>query len=107
MEDLIELGLTIDFTVYDTENNNFKVNQLVDTNDFSKFDFVVGPFVPRHFNTVSENLNERMFFGISTDNKALNHAKNVVHSFTDRKLLRERMHRYIDSLTRKLKILVL
>ena len=24
--------------------------------------------------------------------------KNVVHTFTDRKLLKERMHRYIDSL---------
>ena len=99
MEDLIELGLTIDFTVYDTENNNFKVNQLVDTNDFSKFDFVVGPFVPRHFNTVSAKLErEKVPLVSPLTTKPLTMRKNVVHSFTDRKLLRERMHRYIDSL---------
>ena len=99
MEDLIELGLTIDFTVYDTENNNFKVNQLIDTNDFSKFDFVVGPFVPRHFNTVSSKLERKNIPLVSPlTTKPLTMRKNVVHSFTDRKLLRERMHRYIDSL---------
>lgn len=99
MEDLIELGLTIDFTVYDTENNNFKVNQLVDTNDFSKFDFVVGPFVPRHFNTVSAKLKrEKVPLVSPLTTKPLTMRKNVVHSFTDRKLLREHMHRYIDSL---------
>ena len=102
MEDLIELGLTIDFTVYDTENNNFKVNQLVDTNDFSKFDFVVGPFVPRHFNTVSEKLERKKVLLVSPlTTKPLTMRKNVVHSFTDRKLLRECMHRYIDSLDKK------
>ncbi len=102
MEDLIELALTIDFTVYDTENNNFKVNQLVDTNDFSKFDFVVGPFVPRHFNTVSEKLERKKVPLVSPLTiKPLTMRKNVVHSFTDRKLLRERMHRYIDSLDKK------
>ena len=102
MEDLIELGLTIDFTVYDTENNNFKVNQLIDTNDFSKFDFVVGPFVPRHFNTVSAKLEKKKLTLVSPlTTKLLTMRKNVVHTFTDRKLLRERMHRYIDSLDKQ------
>lgn len=102
MEDLIELGLTIDFTVYDTENNNFKVNQLIDTNDFSKFDFVVGPFVPRHFNTVSAKLERKNVPLVSPlTTKPLTMRKNVVHSFTDRKLLKERMHRYIDSLNKQ------
>ena len=102
MEDLIELGLTIDFTVYDTENNNFKVNQLIDTNDFSKFDFVVGPFVPRHFNTVSAKLEKKKLPLVSPlTTKLLTMRKNVVHTFTDRKLLIERMHRYIDSLDKQ------
>ena len=99
MEDLIQLGLTIDFTVFDTENSNFKVNQLIDTNDFSKFDFVVGPFVPRHFNTISAKLEQRNIPLVSPlTTKPLTMRKNVVHSFTDRKSLRERMHQYIDSL---------
>ncbi len=102
MKDLIELGLTIDFTVYDTENNNFKVNQLVDTNDFSKFDFVVGPFIPRHFNTVSAKLEQENVPLVSPlTTKPLIMRKNVVHSFTDRKLLKERMHRHIYSLDKK------
>ena len=61
MEDLVELGLSIDFTVLDTENSNFRINQILDANDFSSYDFVVGPFVPRNFNTVSEKLEIRKF----------------------------------------------
>jgi LysM repeat protein len=99
MEDLVELGLSIDFSVLDTENSNFRINQLLDANDFSSFDFVVGPFVPRHFNTVSEKLENLKFPLVSPlTNKPLAMRKNVVHSSTDRKLLRDRMHRYIDSI---------
>jgi len=99
MEDLVELGLSIDFTVFDTENSNFKINQLLDVNDFSSYDFVVGPFVPRHFNTVSEKLDNRKVPLVSPlTTKPLTMRKNVVHSSTNRKLLRDRMHRYIDSL---------
>lgn len=99
MEDLVEFGLSIDFTVLDTENSNFRINQLLDANDFSSYDFVVGPFVPRHFNTVSEKLEIRKYPLVSPlTTKPLAMRKNVVHSSTDRKLLRERMHRYIDSL---------
>ena len=99
MEDLVELGLSIDFTVLDTENSNFRINQILDANDFSSYDFVVGPFVPRNFNTVSEKLENRKFPLVSPlTTKPLAMRKNVVHSSTDRKLLRERMHRYIDSL---------
>ena len=99
MEDLVEIGLSIDFTVFDTENSNFKINQILDFNDFSSYDFVVGPFVPRHFNTFSEKLENRKFPLVSPlTTKPLNMRKNVVHSSTDRKFLRERMHRYIDYL---------
>ena len=99
MEDLVELGLSIDFTVLDTENSNFRINQILDANDFSSYDFVVGPFVPRNFNTVSEKLENRKFPLVSPlTTKPLAMRKNVVHSSTDRKLLRERMHHYIDSL---------
>ena len=99
MEDLVELGLSIDFTVLDTENSNFRINQLLDAYDFSSYDFVVGPFVPRHFNTFSEKLENRKFPLVSPlTTKPLTMRKNVVHSSTDRKLLRERMYRYIDSL---------
>ena len=99
MEELVELGLSIDFTVLDTENSNFRINQLLDTNDFSSYDFIVGPFVPRHFNTVSEKLKNLKFPLVSPlTTKPLVMRKNVVHSSTDRKLLQERMHRYIDSL---------
>ena len=99
MEDLVELGLSIDFTVLDTENSNFRINQLLDAYDFSSYDFVVGPFVPRHFNTFSEKLENRKLPLVSPlTTKPLTMRKNVVHSSTDRKLLRERMYRYIDSL---------
>ena len=104
MEDLVELGLSIDFTVLDTENSNFRINQILDANDFSSYDFVVGPFVPRNFNTVSEKLENRKFPLVSPlTTKPLAMRKNVVHSSTDRKLLRERMHRYIDSLDQSVK----
>ena len=99
MEDLVELGLSIDFTVLDTENSNFRINQLLDAYDFSSYDFIVGPFVPRHFNTFSEKLENRKLPLVSPlTTKPLTMRKNVVHSSTDRKLLRERMYRYIDSL---------
>jgi LysM repeat protein len=99
MEDLVELGLSIDFTVLDTENSNFRINQLLDAYDFSSYDFIVGPFVPRHFNTFSEKLENRKFPLVSPlTTKPVAMRKNVVHSSTDRKLLRERMYRYIHSL---------
>lgn len=99
MEELVAAGLAIDFTVLDTENSNFTVNQILDSYDFSDHDFVVGPFVPRHFNNVSASLEKDEVVVVSPlTTKPLEMRKNVVHTMPKRSLLEERMQRYIDSL---------
>ncbi|MGB0260195.1 MAG: amino acid ABC transporter substrate-binding protein [Flavobacteriaceae bacterium] len=99
VDELVANDLSIDFSVFDTENSTVKIQKIVRENDFSDYDFVVGPFIPKHFNAISAHLQSKNIPVVSPlTTNPLVMRPNVVHSMPKKEDLQQRMLRYIDSL---------
>ena len=51
-----ELGLDVSLKVIDTQNNFKSIDQIISSNSFDDYDFIVGPLVPRNINQISKSI---------------------------------------------------
>lgn len=97
IEDLRELNVSINLNVFDTENSINKINEISLENTVKDSDLIIGPLIPRNFETFSNiELLESIpkVFPLSTI--PIKIIKGVIQSVTPKKLLRERMINYLD-----------
>ena len=97
IEDLRELNVSINLNVFDTENSINKINEISSENSVKDSDVIIGPLIPRNFETFSNiELLESIpkVFPLSTI--PINIIKGVIQSVTPKNLLRERMIYYLD-----------
>ena len=97
IEDLRELNVSINLNVFDTENSINKINEISSENSVKDSDVIIGPLIPRNFETFSNiELLESIpkVFPLSTI--PIKIIKGVIQSVTPKKLLRERMINYLD-----------
>ncbi len=95
---LSHYGISVKLNVFDTQNSIAKVNEIVNTHDFSKTDAIVGPLIPSNFDYLSTKLQVRKIpkvAPLSTNSVALREA--VYQSVTSKKFLRKRMYEYLDN----------
>lgn len=93
---LSHYGISVKLNVFDTQNSIAKVNEIVNTHDFSKTDAIVGPLIPSNFDYLSTKLQVRKIpkvAPLSTNSVALREA--VYQSVTSKKFLRKRMYEYL------------
>ena len=94
---LSHYGISVKLNVFDTQNSIAKVNEIVNTHDFSKTDAIVGPLIPSNFDYLSTKLQVRKIpkvAPLSTNSVALREA--VYQSVNSKKFLRKRMYEYLD-----------
>ena len=97
IEDLKELGISVNLNVFDTENSVNKVNVISSNSLVRNSDVIIGPLIPRNFETFSNiELIESIpkVFPLSTI--PIKIIKGVIQSVTPKKLLRKRMINYLD-----------
>ena len=97
IEDLRELNVSINLNVFDTENSINKINEISSENLVKDSDVIIGPLIPRNFETFSNiEILESIpkVFPLSTI--PIKIIKGVIQSVTSKKLLRERMINYLD-----------
>ena len=97
IEDLRGLNVSINLNVFDTENSINKINEISSENSVKDSDVIIGPLIPRNFETFSNiELLESIpkVFPLSTI--PIKIIKGVIQSVTPKKLLRERMINYLD-----------
>ena len=97
IEDLKGLNVSINLNVFDTENSINKINEISSENSVKDSDVIIGPLIPRNFETFSNiELLESIpkVFPLSTI--PIKIIKGVIQSVTPKKLLRERMINYLD-----------
>ena len=75
VKELEDKGVQINVNVFDTENSLEKIKQLKTLN-LSSFDIIIGPFISRNFNELSQNIDSLIVSPFVTDN--INLSKNVV-----------------------------
>ena len=89
-------GISIDLSVFDTENDILIINDLLRVNDFSKFDAIIGPLIPSNFDFLSskrELISVPKISPLSTNSVYLR--KNVYQSIPRKNFLRKKMTKYL------------
>ncbi len=90
-------GVTVKLNVFDTQNSIATVNEIVNSQDFSKTDAIIGPLIPSNFDYLSTQVKVSEIpkvAPLSTNPIALRQA--VFQSVTSKKILRKRMFEYLD-----------
>ena len=97
IDTLSHYGISVKLNVFDTQNSISKVNEIVNTQDFSKTDAIIGPLIPSNFDYLSTKSQVQKIpkvAPLSTNPVAMREA--VYQSVTSKKFLRKRMFEYLD-----------
>jgi LysM repeat protein len=97
IDTLSHYGVSVKLNVFDTQNSIAKVNEIVNTHDFSKTDAIIGPLIPSNFDYLSTKPQVRKIpkvAPLSTNPVALRDA--VYQSVSPKKFLRKKMFEYLD-----------
>ena len=97
IEDLKELGISVNLNVFDTENSVNKVNVISSNSLVRNSDVIIGPLIPRNFEIFSNiELIESIPKVVPLSTIPIKIIKGVIQSVTPKKLLRKRMINYLD-----------
>lgn len=95
LDSVKHLGLSVELDVYDTKARGSEISKIINVNDFSQYDAVIGPFISDNFDiaanmlqrnntaivsplTVAKNLYQNVFQTIPTDALLINKMVNYV-----------------------------
>ena len=92
-------GLSVELSVFDTENQRHIVEQILNEQNFSQFDVVIGPFTPANVSRVSQAMS---FFNTPVVSpltpRNFQSYKTSFNSIPSKENLSKRIATYIDSL---------
>ena len=90
-------GVSVDLTVFDTQNDILIINDLLKSNDLSKFNVIVGPLITSNFDFLTSNrglINIPKISPLSINDVYLR--KNVYQSIPRKDFLRNKMIKYLE-----------
>jgi len=90
-------GVSVDLSVFDTQNDILIINDLLRSNDFLKFNVIVGPLVTSNFDFLTSTkglINIPKISPLSTNDVYLR--KNVYQSIPRKNFLRKKMIKYLE-----------
>ncbi len=94
-----ENGINFELEVIDTKNDYDSIVKILKNNKIEKYDFVLGPLIPRNINQVSGlSVKSKTPIVSPLSSKDIEINENVFQSMPSKKDQRERMFKYIDSL---------
>ena len=94
VEELKDLGINVNVSIYDTENDLNKINELKSL-DLKKFDLIIGPFISRNFNKFNSD-NTSLIVSPLVEN-GISVKENVIITTTNKSLKSSRVFDIIDS----------
>lgn len=98
-DSLNKVGLSVELTVFDTENQRFIIEKILNENDFSLFDAIVGPFTPDNVSRVAQAMtifNIPVISPLTT--RDIRSYKTLFNTIPSKETLHKRFSSYIDSL---------
>ena len=94
IQELKDLGINVSLSVYDTENDLNKIDQLKSL-DLNKFDLIIGPFISRNFNKFNSD-NSSLIVSPLVEEGIVS-KDNVIITTTNNSLKSSRVFDIIDS----------
>lgn len=98
IEKLKKKGLSVNLKVYDTEGNKKKVTNIINSNDFSETDIIIGPLYFRNVTQVSKALanNKTIIISpVASNNHRILNASNIVQIAPTKNKLKYKVLDYI------------
>jgi LysM repeat protein/ABC-type branched-subunit amino acid transport system substrate-binding protein len=102
-----QLGISTDLKVFDTRSQPATVRTLLETNDFSDYDAVIGPMQEENFNRVAIALKQDNIPIVAAMNKPKERYSNVFQTIPEDKLLRKAMIDFIKADSLKTKVIII
>ncbi|WP_299888459.1 LysM peptidoglycan-binding domain-containing protein [uncultured Lacinutrix sp.] len=93
-DSLKKMGVNLKVDVYDTQNRESEVNAIIRTKDFTTTDVVIGPLLPKNFNTVAFALEGENVPMVSPVTRKVNIGNNVFQSRPDAKVMETKIVDY-------------
>ena len=90
-------GISVDLSVFDTQNDILIINDLLKSNDLSKFNVIVGPLITSNFDFLTSNrelINIPKISPLSINDVYLR--KNVYQSIPRKDFLRNKMIKFLE-----------
>ena len=99
IKETVGLGLDIELNVFDTNNDQFRIEKILMENDFESYDFIIGPFIPRNISQISNGIADSKTTIVSplTTNE-VEIKENIVQSISQKEVQKKAMFSYIDYL---------
>ncbi len=97
LEDAKGLGISTVLDVYDTQNQSATVSRILDRNDFSKVDAVIGPFMTKHVDRVTDEMNRKdipVFVPLASE---IQLRKNVYQTIPSANMLYQQMVQFVKN----------
>ncbi|TXE15988.1 LysM peptidoglycan-binding domain-containing protein [Psychroserpens burtonensis] len=91
------LGISTYLKVYDTKNQLSEISNILDANDFSDYDAVIGPLVPKNLDRVASDLKRDNIPVISPFSMPMTLYDNVFQSVPSGDLLENTIIKYVKS----------
>ena len=102
-----QLGISTNVKVYDTEARPSKIADIIDTEDFSEYDAIIGPMLSSTFNRFSSSIPNRdipIFAPLTKPNKVLS---NVYQTIPEKTLLSQRIIDYVKADSTKNQVVII
>jgi LysM repeat protein len=103
-----KLGIYVDANVYDTQRNKSKVSEIINTNDFSETQLVIGPLLTANLEEASRLLDNAGVPVLSPlTSGELNGKSNLIQTRPSDLMMEQALITYLDSLKQGKNILIL
>jgi ABC-type branched-subunit amino acid transport system substrate-binding protein len=102
-----QLGISTELKVLDTQNQISSIGRLLDENDFSDYDAVIGPMDEQGFDRVAVALRKDKVPVIAAMNKPKEIYNNVFQTIPEEKLLRKTMIEFVKADSLKTKVVII
>ena len=102
-----QLGISTDLKVLDTRNQISAIGKILEDNDFSDYDAVIGPMEEKSFDRVALALKNDRVPVIAAMNKPKEVYSNVFQTIPEKKILRKTMIDFVKADSLKTKVVII
>ncbi len=94
LDSIKELGISVDLDVYDTDASLIKVQDLLNNNDFSKYDAIIGPMTVQNCDLLSKSLEEQKTPVFSPFVKFEKRSSNLLQTIPNEEWISDKLLKY-------------
>ena len=96
IDSLRSKGLTINVRYFDTENSKYKLQYLINKNDFNDVDVVIGPLFFENAHWISKHIKAPVIFPVHSKKQQTLSAHNLIKSSPNEDLFENRILTYME-----------